>query len=110
MGDISVTESPDLRLTRAGDFREDYENGRTYYQENDPINLNIMKLAITYYYRLTNNYLGANMALDVNPNGSGRLMMAAVCAFSGQCWKPVDRAGASTLSARSISATICRWI
>ena len=52
-----------------------------------------MKLDTTYYYRLTNNYLGANMALDVNPNGSGRLMMAAVGAFSGQCWKPVDLGG-----------------
>ena len=43
-----------------------------------------MTLDTTYYYRLTNNCLGANTALDVNPNGSGRLMMAAVGDFSGQ--------------------------
>lgn len=49
-----------------------------------------MPLDTTHYYRLTNNYLGANCALDVNPNGSGRLMMAAVGAFSGQYWRPVD--------------------
>ena len=46
--------------------------------------LKSMTLETTYYYRLTNNYLGANTALDVNPNGSGRLMMVAVGAFSGQ--------------------------
>ncbi len=43
-----------------------------------------MTLDTTYYYRLTNNCLGANTALDVNPDGSGRLMMAAVGDFSGQ--------------------------
>ena len=43
-----------------------------------------MALDTTYYYRLTNSYLGTNTALDVNPNGSGRLMMAPVGAFSGQ--------------------------
>ncbi len=47
----------------------------------------------TSYYRLTNSYLGTNTALDVNPNGSGRLMMAPVGAFSGQYWKPVDLGG-----------------
>jgi M6 family metalloprotease-like protein len=52
-----------------------------------------MPLDTTYYYRLTNNYLGPNTALDVNPNGSGRLMMAAVGAFSGQYWRPVDLGG-----------------
>ena len=52
-----------------------------------------MPLDTTHYYRLTNNYLGANSALDVTPNGSGRLMMAAVGAFSGQYWRPVDLGG-----------------
>ena len=52
-----------------------------------------MPLDTAHYYRLTNNYLGANTALDVNPNGSGRLMMAAVGAFSGQYWRPVDLGG-----------------
>ena len=69
-----------------------------------------MTLDTTYYYRLTNNYLGASTALDVKPDGSCRLMMAAVGAFSGQYWKPVDLDGGSTLSARSISVMICRWI
>ena len=46
--------------------------------------LRIMALDTTYYYRLTNSYLGTDTALDVNPNGSGRLMMAPVGAFSGQ--------------------------
>ena len=52
-----------------------------------------MTLDTTYYYRLANNNLGANTALDVNPNGSGRLMMAPVGDFSGQYWKPVDLGG-----------------
>ena len=52
-----------------------------------------MTLDTTYYYRLTNNCLGANTALDVNPDGSGRLMMAAVGDFSGQYWKLVDLGG-----------------
>jgi len=52
-----------------------------------------MTLDTTYYYRLTNNYLGASTALDVKPDGSCRLMMAAVGAFSGQYWKPVDLDG-----------------
>ena len=43
-----------------------------------------MTLDTTYYYRLTNNCLGANTALDVDPDGSDRLMMAAVGDFSGQ--------------------------
>ncbi len=55
--------------------------------------LPIMTLDTTYYYRLANNFLGANTALDVNPNGSGRLMMAPVGDFSGQYWKPVDLGG-----------------
>ena len=46
-----------------------------------------------YYYRLANKCLGANTVLDVNPDGSGRLMMAAAGDFSGQCWKPVDLGG-----------------
>ena len=52
-----------------------------------------MTLDTTYYYRLTNKCLGANTVLDVNPDGSGRLMMAAAGDFSGQCWKPVDLGG-----------------
>ena len=40
-----------------------------------------------HYFRLTNNYLTKAQALDVNPDGSGNLMMAATGAFSGQYWQ-----------------------
>jgi hypothetical protein len=44
----------------------------------------------SYYYRLTNGYLGAGQSLDVIPDGSGHLMMAPTGDYSGQHWKLVD--------------------
>jgi hypothetical protein len=41
----------------------------------------------SYYYRLTNSYLGPNQSLDVNPDGSRRLRMAPTGNYSGQFWK-----------------------
>ena len=44
-------------------------------------------------YRLTNNFLGHGQSLDVNPDGSGRLMMAPTGDSTGQLWSLVDRGG-----------------
>ena len=52
-----------------------------------------MILDTSCFYRLTNGYLDANTALDVNADGSGRLTMATTGDFSGQFWKPVDLGG-----------------
>jgi len=44
-------------------------------------------------YRLTNNFLGHDQSLDVNPDGSGRLMMAPTGDYTGQLWHLVARGG-----------------
>lgn len=43
----------------------------------------------SYYYRLTNDYLGTSQSLDVIPDGSGHLKMAPTGDYSGQYWKLV---------------------
>jgi M6 family metalloprotease-like protein len=47
----------------------------------------------SYYYRLTNTFLGADQSLDVIPDGSCRLRMGQTGDYSGQFWKLVDQGG-----------------
>lgn len=60
-----------------------------------------MSFDTSFYYRLTNEFLGSGQALDVIPDGSGRLKMAPTGNFSGQLWKLVDL-GAGKYSLRTI--------
>ena len=52
-----------------------------------------MSFDTTVYYQLTNSFLGSGQALDVEPNGSGRLMMSSTGTFQGQFWRLVDHGG-----------------
>jgi M6 family metalloprotease-like protein len=52
-----------------------------------------MSFDTTFYYRLTNSFLGAGQSLDVIPDGSCRLTMAPTGDYSGQFWKLVDLGG-----------------
>lgn len=45
------------------------------------------------FYRLTNAFLGHGQSLDVNPDGSGRLMMAPTGDSPGQLWRFIDLGG-----------------
>lgn len=47
----------------------------------------------TLYYQLTHQSRGPGQALDVNPDGSGRLVMATKKPVSGQHWRVVDLGG-----------------
>lgn len=44
----------------------------------------------SFYYRLTNNFLGMDQSLDVRSDGSYLLKMAQTGNYSGQFWKLVD--------------------
>lgn len=50
-----------------------------------------MSLDTSFSYRLTNNYLGSGVSLDVHSDGSHRLKMAPTADYSGQHWLLVDR-------------------
>src|SRR5215216_787305 len=50
-----------------------------------------MSLDTSFSYRLTNNYLGSGVSLDVHSDGSHRLKMAPTGDYSGQHWLLVDR-------------------
>ncbi|MBI4002062.1 MAG: hypothetical protein HY348_09795, partial [Nitrospira defluvii] len=52
-----------------------------------------MTLDSTHYYRLTTQVAGREYALDVSPDGSGRLLLSAPADVSGQYWKLVPMAG-----------------
>ncbi len=50
-----------------------------------------MRIDTSFFYQLSNAFLGKALALDVNPDGSGRVQMASSGGFAGQLWKLVDR-------------------
>lgn len=52
-----------------------------------------MVLDTSFYYRLTNAFQGPGFALDVKPDGTGRLMTASTGGYSGQYWRLVDLGG-----------------
>jgi M6 family metalloprotease-like protein len=52
-----------------------------------------MSFDTSYYYRLTNNFLGPGQSLDVIPDGSCLLTMAQTGDYTGQWWKLVDQGG-----------------
>ncbi len=52
-----------------------------------------MSLDTSFYYQLTNAFLGAGKALDVISDGSGRLQMSPKGDLTGQFWKLVDHGG-----------------
>lgn len=49
--------------------------------------LKTMTLDNTHYYRITTRVAGKEYALDVSPDGSGRVTLAEPAESSGQCWK-----------------------
>ncbi len=57
----------------------------------------------TRYYQLTHKTLGPNQALDVNPDGSGRLMMASTGSASGQSWQLADLPGSRARTTDPVS-------
>ncbi|HEX4959658.1 MAG TPA: hypothetical protein VF173_02380 [Thermoanaerobaculia bacterium] len=52
-----------------------------------------MSFDTAFYHHLTNAFLGAAEALDVKPDGNGRLAMRPKGAHSGQLWKLVKLGG-----------------
>jgi M6 family metalloprotease-like protein len=52
-----------------------------------------MSFDTAVYYQLTNSFLGPGQALDVEPDGSGRLRMSPKSNVQGQFWRLVDRGG-----------------
>ncbi|HEX6899158.1 MAG TPA: hypothetical protein VF789_05570 [Thermoanaerobaculia bacterium] len=52
-----------------------------------------MSLDTSFYYQLSNASLGAGKALEVIPDGSGRLRMSPTKNITGQAWKLVERGG-----------------
>src|SRR6266481_4608212 len=53
----------------------------------------MMSFDTSFYYRLTNGFLGAGQALDVIPDGSCRLTMTPTGNYSGQSWQLVELGG-----------------
>lgn len=51
---------------------------------------NVSSFETSFYYRLTNNFLGTGQSLDVKSDGSYLLKMAQTGNYSGQFWKLVD--------------------
>lgn len=52
-----------------------------------------MSVDTSFYYQLTNSFLGSNQALNVKPDGSGQLEMSTKDGDSKQLWKMVDLGG-----------------
>lgn len=65
-----------------------------------------MSFDTSFYYRLTNNFLGPDQALDVSPDGSGGLMMAKTADQSGQFWRLIDL-GAGKYALRTLYLGDC---